>query len=135
MQFITASHLDNDNLVQDLGPGAKASVKVKRNLSGSQLFGEVRDLRNELLDFLGAEPFDVSEGMHFGNEGTPHHAGGTLRMSGDGSGVVDADLRFVALDNLYAVDNSVFPFIPAANPALTLSALSLRLADHLDATL
>ena len=34
-------------------------------------------------------------------------------------------------DNLYACDVSVFPFIPAANPALTLTALSLRLTDHL----
>jgi choline dehydrogenase-like flavoprotein len=56
-------------------------------------------------------------------------------MSGNGTGVVDTDLKFQALDNLYVADNSVFPFIPAANPALTLSALSLRLADHLHSTL
>jgi choline dehydrogenase-like flavoprotein len=48
---------------------------------------------------------------------------------------VDADLKFEGLDNLYVSDNSVFPFIPAANPALTLSALSLRLADHLHSIL
>ncbi len=135
MQFIHASHLDDDNFIQDFGPGAKASVKVKPNLSGSGLFNEVRDLRNDILTFLHAEPFDPSEGMHFGNEGTPHHAGGTLRMSGNGTGVVDTDLKLEALDNLYVADNSVFPFIPAANPALTLSALSLRLADHLHSTL
>jgi choline dehydrogenase-like flavoprotein len=52
-------------------------------------------------------------------------------MSGDGSGVVDTDLRFEGLDNLYVADNSVVPFIAAANPALTLSALSLRLAGQL----
>jgi choline dehydrogenase-like flavoprotein len=73
--------------------------------------------------------------MHFGNEGTPHHAGGSLRMSGNNSGVVDTDLRVETVDNLYVADCSVFPFIPAANPALTLSALSLRLADHLDTLL
>ncbi|MGH8909651.1 MAG: GMC oxidoreductase [Egibacteraceae bacterium] len=135
LQFIQATHLDDENFIQDLGPGVKASVQVKPNLSGSGFFNEVRGLRNDLLTFLHAEPFDPSEGMHFGNEGTPHHAGGTLRMSGDGTGVVDTDLKFEALDNLYAADNSVFPFIPAANPALTLSALSLRLADHLHTTL
>ena len=64
-----------------------------------------------------------------------HHAGGTLRMSGNHSGVVDAGLRFEAYDNLYACDVSVFPWIPAANPALTLSALALRLADDLSASL
>lgn len=56
-------------------------------------------------------------------------------MSGDGRGVVDTDLRFEGLDNLYACDNSVVPFIAAANPALTLTALSLRLADHLHSRL
>ena len=134
-QFVCASHLDDANGVEDAGPGTKASVRVGPNQSGSGFFGEARDLRNDILNFLHAEPFDASGGMHFGNEGTPHHAGGTMRMSDDGSGVVDTDLRFEALDNLYVADNSVAPFIPAANPALTLSALSLRLADHLDSVL
>ena len=131
LQFVLPSHLDDDNSVTDVGAGEKARVRVKRNLSGSHLFGEVRDLRNSIVEFLGAERFDPSEGMHFGNEGTPHHAGGTLRTSGDGTGVVDSDLGFEGLDNLYVADNSVFPFIPAANPALTLTALSVRLAAHL----
>lgn len=48
---------------------------------------------------------------------------------------MDTDLRFEGLDNLYVADNSVVPFIPATNPALTLSALSLRLAAHLDSIL
>lgn len=135
LQFVCASHLDDSNVIGDLGPGTKASVHVKPNLSGSNFFDEAGDLRNEMLEFLHAESFDPSEGMHFGNEGTPHHAGGTLRMSGDGSGVVDTDLKFEVLDNVYVVDNSVSPFIPAANPALTLTALSLRLADHLDSIL
>ncbi len=135
LQFVFGSHLDDGNSVTDAGPGAKARVRVAPNRSGSGLFPEVRDLRNEIVGFLGADPFDASEGMHFGNEGTPHHAGGTLRMSGDGSGVVDTDLRFEGLDNLYVVDNSVVPFIAAANPALTLSALSLRLAGEVHGAL
>ena len=52
-------------------------------------------------------------------------------MAGDGTGVVDADLKLLAYDNLYACDNSVFPTSPAANPSLTMVALALRLADHL----
>ncbi len=135
LQFIFASQLDDANTVTDAGPGEKARVRVTPNLTGSGLFNEVRDLRNEIIGFLGADPFNPGEGMHFGNEGTPHHAGGTLRMSGNGTGVVDTDLRFEGLDNLYVADNSVVPFIPAANPALTLSALSLRLAAHLHSVL
>ena len=61
------------------------------------------------------------------------HEVGTLRMAGDGTGVVDADLKFLAYDNLYACDNSVFPASPAANPSLTTAALALRLARHLTA--
>lgn len=135
LQFIFGSRLDDGNVVRDIGPGEKARVTVSPNLSGSGLFDEVRQLRNDVLTLLGADPFDPNEGMHFGNEGTPHHAGGSLRMSDDGTGVVDANLRFEGLDNLYAADNSVVPFIAAANPALTLSALSLRLADHLHSIL
>ena len=131
LQFVFGSHLNDANTVTDAGAGEKARVRVARNLTGSQLFNEVRDLRNEIVGFLGADPFDPQEGMHFGNEGTPHHAGGTLRTSGNGTGVVDTDLRFEGLDNLYVADNSVVPFIAAANPALTLSALSLRLAGTL----
>lgn len=68
-----------------------------------------------------------------GNEVTVHHAGGTLRMSGDGSGVVDTNLKFESYDNLYCADLSVWPFIPAANPVLTLTALSQRLAKNIKA--
>ncbi|KIW97590.1 uncharacterized protein Z519_01174 [Cladophialophora bantiana CBS 173.52] len=59
------------------------------------------------------------------------HEVGTLRMSSDGSGVVDENLKFHECDNLYACDNSVFPASPAGNPSLTLCALALRLADRL----
>jgi choline dehydrogenase-like flavoprotein len=135
LQFVMASPLDDDNTIRDVGAGEKARVKVRPNVFGSNLFDEVRQLRNDILAFLQADPFDPNEGMHFGNEGTPHHAGGTLRMSDDGTGVVDTDLKFEALDNLYVVDNSVVPFIAAANPALAISALSLRLADHLHSIL
>ena len=56
-------------------------------------------------------------------------------MSGDGTGVVDTNLKFENYDNLYCGDPSVWPFIPAANPALTLAALSLRLAQTIKAKL
>jgi choline dehydrogenase-like flavoprotein len=61
------------------------------------------------------------------------HEVGTLRLSANGDGVVDADLKFLSYDNLYACDLSVFPSSPAANPTLTLAALAIRLADHLKA--
>jgi GMC oxidoreductase len=54
------------------------------------------------------------------------------RMTAGQDGVVDTDLKFLAYDNLYACDNSVFPVSPA-NPSLTLAALALRLAQKLTA--
>jgi choline dehydrogenase-like flavoprotein len=122
--------LDDQNFVQLPGPGQKLQVKVKPNVAGEPHFFAARDVRNQVLATLGV-PFTANEGMGYGNQGAVHHAGGTLRMSGNGSGVVDTDLKFEQYDNLYVADPSVWPFIPAANPALTLAALSLRLADTL----
>ncbi|MBC7946033.1 MAG: GMC family oxidoreductase [Burkholderiales bacterium] len=132
LQFVMASRLDDGNRIVHRGEGQKLGVKVNHNLSGSHLFDEARNLRNDILGFLQAQ-FNPADGMHFGNEGTVHHAGGSMRMSGNQSGVVNEDLRVEAYGNLYVCDVSVFPMIPAANPSLTLAALALRLADHLAA--
>jgi len=130
MTFSFASLLDDANRVTSQGVGRKLSVNVRRNQAGVPHFDAARTARNAILAALGV-PFTADEGMGYGNEGTVHHAGGTMRMSGNHSGVVDTDLKFEAYDNLYCADPSVWPFIPAANPALTLVALSLRLASHL----
>jgi choline dehydrogenase-like flavoprotein len=130
-QFVFASPLDDDNYISDRGLGQKAEVRVRPNGVGEAHRETVRELRNRFMGFLGATGLDPNEGMHYGNEGTVHHAGGTLRMSDDQSGVVNDGLRFEAYDNLYACDVSVFPAIPAANPALTLVALAQRLARAL----
>ncbi|WP_454061167.1 GMC oxidoreductase [Candidatus Nitrospira salsa] len=98
-------------------------------ITGHSPIDDARITRNAILSSPDV-PFTEQEGMAYGNEGTVHHAGGTMRMSGNGSGVVNTDLKFDAYDNLYCVDPSVWPFIPAANPALTLAALPLRLSKH-----
>jgi len=60
------------------------------------------------------------------------HAGSTCRMSKDpDDGVVDGDLKVHGTDNVYVCSNAVFPNIGAVNPTLTVTALALRLADHL----
>jgi choline dehydrogenase-like flavoprotein len=61
-----------------------------------------------------------------------HHHAGTTRMHVDpDQGVVDADGRVHGTDNLYVTGASVFPTSGFANPTLTITALSLRLADRL----
>jgi choline dehydrogenase-like flavoprotein len=58
---------------------------------------------------------------------------GTTRMADDPStGVVDSNCRVFATRNLFIAGSSVFPTGGAANPTLTIVALALRLADHLD---
>jgi choline dehydrogenase-like flavoprotein len=59
------------------------------------------------------------------------HTIGTCRMGHDGdTAVVDPDGRSFDVPNLLICDNSVFPSALAANPALTIMALSLRTADR-----
>lgn len=67
---------------------------------------------------------------------TIHHGGGHLigstRMGDDpGSSVTDAQGRLHGVRNLYVSGSSLFPAAAAANPTLTVVALSLRLAHHL----
>ena len=63
-----------------------------------------------------------------------HQLGGT-RMSDDPrNGVVDGDCRVHGYDNLYVAGSSVFPTGGWANPTMTIIALALRLAEHLDAS-
>ncbi len=58
------------------------------------------------------------------------HTIGTCRMGNDaGSAVVDGYGASYDVPNLWLCDNSVFPSSLAANPALTIMALSLRTAD------
>ena len=62
------------------------------------------------------------------------HATSTCRMSAsDADGVVNRNLQVHGTDNLYVCSNAVFPNVAAANPTLTVAALAVRLAEHIDA--
>lgn len=63
--------------------------------------------------------------------GGSHHMGTTRMSDNPLRGVVDRNCKVHAVDNLYVAGSSVFPTSGAANPTLTLVALTLRLADHL----
>ena len=61
-----------------------------------------------------------------------YHQAGTTRMGEQPStSVVNTDLRIHGIDNLYIGSTSVFPNSGSANPTFTMTALCLRLADHL----
>jgi choline dehydrogenase-like flavoprotein len=59
------------------------------------------------------------------------HTIGTCRMGTNAAdAVVDPDGRSFDVPNLYITDNGIFPSALSVNPALTIMALSLRIADR-----
>ncbi|MYD11794.1 MAG: GMC family oxidoreductase [Chloroflexi bacterium] len=74
-------------------------------------------------------PFVFSETL--GIE-TNSHQCGTARFGHDpAASVLDPLCKAHDIDNLYVVDSSFFPSSTAMNPALTICAQALRVADHL----
>ena len=64
------------------------------------------------------------------------HQNGTARFGRDPrESVLDVNCRAHEVDNLYVVDASFFPSSAAVNPALTIMANALRVADHLKSRL
>lgn len=91
----------------------------------------VKELMTKIFTEFGIKdpPTPVLEGF-----GTVAHETGTMRVDGPKGkppGVVDDQLKVHDIDNLFVCDLSVFPFSPGPNPSLTLTALALRLGDHL----
>jgi choline dehydrogenase-like flavoprotein len=67
---------------------------------------------------------------------SPHHFMGTNPDAYDPrSGVIDSDCRIHDVPNLFIAGSSVFPTGGFANPTLTIVALALRLATHLQSEL
>ena len=68
--------------------------------------------------------------------GTGWHQMGTTRMHDDPSqGVVDSDCKIHGLANLYVAGSAAFTTGGTSNPTLTIVALTLRLSDHLKASM
>ncbi len=60
------------------------------------------------------------------------HQNGTIRFGRDPEkSALDVHCKAHELDNLYVVDAGFFPSSGAVNPALTIMANALRVADHL----
>jgi choline dehydrogenase-like flavoprotein len=60
------------------------------------------------------------------------HQAGTVRAGVNPAiSALDPFCRAHELENLYVVDSSFFPSLPVMNPALTIAANALRVADHM----
>ena len=65
----------------------------------------------------------------------PGHLLGTARMGNDpATSVVDSYGRAHDVPNLFIADGSIFVTSGSANPTCTISALALRVAEHVAAT-
>jgi choline dehydrogenase-like flavoprotein len=111
----------------------KHTAKVLAETFDSELrrLGKGSLVPSAWLDEPGPQwPVDPTIGNH--PIGNYHQVGGTRTSAGPSDGVVDADCKVHGYANLYIAGSSVFRTSGWANPTLTIIALSLRLADHLD---
>src|SRR5262249_13466931 len=84
-----------------------------------------------LPDRIFTAPCDAA----LGSPPSSRHIMGTLRMGNDPTtSVTDATGRFHDVDNLFAVDGSVFPTASGYNPTLTIIAVALRIAHGIAGT-
>ncbi len=88
--------------------------------------------RLEAGEAVWDETIDEPGDRWFASASDTYHQAGTTRMGDDPrASVVNTDLRVHGVDNLYVGSCSVFPTSGSANPTFTMTALCLRLADHL----
>lgn len=110
----------------------KKSPMERRTVTEAiKLFGETlaaKDLgRVRMADWL-ANGEDYPTNMETAGF---HHMGGTRMGDDPAKSVVDADCRVHGMRNLYVGGSSVFATSGQANPTTTITALALRLGDHL----
>jgi choline dehydrogenase-like flavoprotein len=115
----------------------KQTVRKGLDLCRQYLLAPGRDANKfEITTDLSGGPehwtFDPSLGdgkaLHPGD----HHMGATRMSLSHDDGIVNQNLRIHSVDNLYVASSSVFPTSGYANPTLTIVALAIRLADHLN---
>jgi choline dehydrogenase-like flavoprotein len=93
------------------------------------------ELARETKKMLYRVGYPLVIGKRMGIEVNSHQAG-TIRMGIDPStSVLDTSCRSHDVENLYVVDSSFFPSLPVMNPALTIAANALRVAEQLQQTL
>ncbi|MEP6617272.1 MAG: GMC family oxidoreductase [Ginsengibacter sp.] len=105
----------------------KRSISKIHELLGQEV-GRAGVVRVKMMEYLWDEN-DTSWPSFTG--GGWHHMG-TTRMSEDPkTGVVDTNCKIHSISNLFVAGSSCFTTAGAPNPTLTLTALTLRLPDHL----
>ena len=99
-----------------------------------EVLGHAEEIMLDILDATGA--YDLTTLFAPENAFFTNHQTGTTRMGEDpATSVVDPNLQAHDVSNLYITGGSTFVTGGPANPTLTMAAVSLRLAAHLDRVL
>ena len=131
--WITSEDLPHpDNRVQVDSRGGITLSYSENNVEGHNRLGA--KLKG-LLSEIGCENKLIPCTFYLGKKipiaGVAHQCG-TVRFGHDPkTSALDVNCKAHDLDNLYIVDSSFFPSSTASNPALTIMANALRVADHL----
>lgn len=119
--------LDKSNLDAFGSPVAKISMRISDwDRRSIEIFGNLTLRIGESMKAEHVSGVNPNLGMGY------HPSGATAMSLTRDNGVCDPDLRVFDLDNLYLLSNSVFPHMGAYPPTLTIAALALRLAFHLE---
>jgi choline dehydrogenase-like flavoprotein len=123
-----------DNYVT-LGPGPSDATPAPLAIRYTPMPGEaerIRGIIRRVTRALWALGCIVPPGMlHVRPMGASVHYAGTLPMSREPAPwTTDALCRSRDFDNVYLVDGSTFPFLPAKNITFTLMANAVRVADR-----
>ena len=127
--FEDVPSFDNYVAVSEAEPSKPKVYYPKHSLYLGKALAEMQRHVQELVSGLPVEEYHIRdmEGL-----GGVRHIQGTTRMGTDAkSSVVDATCRHHRVRNLLALGSGLFPTCPAANPTLTLCALSVRAAKKL----
>lgn len=113
----------------------KDALEHKTLVEGMRLFGETIALRDigrlKISDWvLDGSPYP--DGMELAGN---HHMGGTRMGTDPAVSVVDADCKVHGMENLFVGGSSVFATSGQCTPTTTLTALAVRLGDHLSRTI
>ena len=97
-------------------------------------FDRLREVVAESLRSARLGRLQYVQGRH--PDLSAHHHAGTTRMAvSPEDGVVDRDGRLFQSENFFVAGASVFPTAGFANPTLTIVAMAIRLARHIDQSL
>lgn len=103
---------------------------IRLHYTANNMAGHTR-LANRAASLMRKIGFPLNITKHMGGLSVSHQCG-TVRFGSDpGKAALNEFCRSFDHDNLFVVDASFFPSSAAVNPALTIAAQAIRVADHM----